>query len=213
MRAVPSGRLYGALVCVSLTATGLSGAAFAAEGAIEEILVTARLREESLQDSPIAVTAMSGESLEQMNLANLEDIAQTTPSLYLNPGRSDGLFIRGAAKSQADLVGAKVVRIGRLTADEAYLAVRGLIGRDNEMNARFFAPFLLAMPEVLHAIGAIDEPDAAPLLLEQAGTRIVTVLRPAGLATMKNAKVTVHFTEDSKDMSKTATRVIVQTAK
>ena len=35
----------------------------------------------------------------------------------------------------------------------------------------------------------------------------------AGLATMKNAKVTVHFTEDSKDMSKTATRVIVQTAK
>jgi hypothetical protein len=35
----------------------------------------------------------------------------------------------------------------------------------------------------------------------------------AGLATMKNAKVTVHFTEDSKDQSKTATRVIVQTAK
>jgi hypothetical protein len=35
----------------------------------------------------------------------------------------------------------------------------------------------------------------------------------AGLATMKDAKVTVHFTEDSKDMSKTATRVIVQTAK
>jgi hypothetical protein len=35
----------------------------------------------------------------------------------------------------------------------------------------------------------------------------------AGLATMKNAKVTVHFTEDSKDQSKTATRVIVQMAK
>jgi iron complex outermembrane receptor protein len=95
MRAVPSGRLCGALVCVSLMAAGMSGAAFAAEGAIEEIVVTARLREESLQDSPIAVTAMSGESLDRMNLANLEDIAQTTPSLYLNPGRSDGLFIRG----------------------------------------------------------------------------------------------------------------------
>jgi hypothetical protein len=35
----------------------------------------------------------------------------------------------------------------------------------------------------------------------------------AGLATMKDAKVTVHFTEDSKDHGKTATRVIVQTAK
>ena len=62
----------------------------------------------------------------------------------------DGLFVRSAAKAHADLVGARVVRIGRLTADEAYLAVRGLIGRDNEMNARFFAPFLL--PRVLPAV-------------------------------------------------------------
>ena len=108
----------------------------------------------------------------------------------------DGLFIRSAAKAQADLVGAKVVRIGRLTADEAYLAVRGLIGRDNEMNARFFAPFLLAMPEVLHAIGAIDQPDAAPLLLEQAGTRIVTVLRPAGLAAMMPSDTDVSWTQE-----------------
>ena len=108
----------------------------------------------------------------------------------------DGLFIRSAAKAQADLVGAKVVRIGRLTADEAYLAVRGLIGRDNEMNARFFAPILLAMPEVLHAIGAIDQPDAAPLLLEQAGTRTVTVLRPAGLAAMMPSDTDVSWTQE-----------------
>jgi tetratricopeptide (TPR) repeat protein len=108
----------------------------------------------------------------------------------------DGLFIRSAAKAQADLVGAKVVRIGRLTADEAYLAVRGLIARDNEMNARFFAPFLLAMPEVLHAIGAIDEPDAAPLLLEQAGARTVTVLRPAGLAAMMPSDTDVSWMQE-----------------
>ena len=108
----------------------------------------------------------------------------------------DGLFIRSAAKAQADLVGAKVVRIGRLTADEAYLAVRGLIGRDNEMNARFFAPFLLAMPEVLHAIGAIDEPDAAPLLLEQAGTRTVTVLHPSGLAPMMPSDTDVSWMQE-----------------
>jgi Tetratricopeptide repeat len=108
----------------------------------------------------------------------------------------DGLFIRSAAKAQADLVGAKVVRIGRLTADEAYLAVRGLIGRDNEMNARYFAPFLLAMPEVLHAIGAIDEPDAAPLLLEQAGTRTVAVVRPAGLAPMMPSDMDVSWRQE-----------------
>jgi hypothetical protein len=108
----------------------------------------------------------------------------------------DGLFIRGALTARADLVGAKVLRIGRLTADEAYLAVRELIGRDNEMNARFFAPFLLAMPEVLHAIGAIDEPGAVPLLLEQAGTRTVAVLRPSGPAPMMPSDTDVSWMQE-----------------
>jgi hypothetical protein len=105
----------------------------------------------------------------------------------------DGLFVRSAAKAQADLVGAKVIRLGRLTTDQAYFAVRELIGRDNEMNARFFAPFLLAMPEVLHAIGAIDEPEAVPLLLEQAGARTVAVLRPSGLAAMMPSDTDVSW--------------------
>lgn len=35
----------------------------------------------------------------------------------------------------------------------------------------------------------------------------------AGLATMKDSKVTVHFTENASDHTKTATRIIVQTAK
>ena len=105
----------------------------------------------------------------------------------------DGLFVRSAARAHADLVGAKVLRIGRLPTEQAYLAVRALVGRDNEMNARFFAPFLLAMPEVLHAIGAIDEPGPAPLLLEQAGTRTVAVLRPAGPAPMMPADTDVSW--------------------
>ena len=119
---------------------------------------------------------------------------QTYPvRLYLF---KDGLFIRGALTARADLVGAKVLRIGRHTADEAYLAVRELIGRDNEMNARFFAPFLLAMPEVLHAIGAIDEPGAVPLLLEQAGTRTVAVLRPSGPAPMMPSDTDVSWMQE-----------------
>ena len=35
----------------------------------------------------------------------------------------------------------------------------------------------------------------------------------AGLATMKNARVTVHFTEDAQAKTKTATRIIVQPGK
>lgn len=108
----------------------------------------------------------------------------------------DGLFVRSAARAHADLVGARVVRIGRLTADEAYRAVRVLIGRDNEMSARYFAPFLLVMPEILHAIGAIDEPDVAPLLLEQAGARTIALLRPAGPAAMLPADTDASWAQD-----------------
>jgi hypothetical protein len=109
----------------------------------------------------------------------------------------DGLFIRSAAKAQADLVGAKVVRIGRMTTTQAYEAVRELIGRDNEMNARYFAPFLLVMPEVLHAIGAIDDPANAPVLLEQDGARTVAVLQPSGPAAMMPSDTDVSWAQEA----------------
>jgi Tetratricopeptide repeat/Peptidase family S41 len=109
----------------------------------------------------------------------------------------DGLFIRSATREQADLVGAKVVRIGRMTAAQAYEAVRELIGRDNEMNARYFAPFLLAMPEVLHAIGAIDDLETAPLLLEQAGVRTIVVIRPSGAAAMMPSDTDISWAPEA----------------
>jgi hypothetical protein len=109
----------------------------------------------------------------------------------------DGLFIRSARREHADLVGAKVVRIGRLTTGQAYEAVRELIGRDNEMNARYFAPFLLVMPEILHAIGAIDDLENAPVLLEQDGTRTVAVLRPSGVAAMMPSDTDVSWAPEA----------------
>jgi hypothetical protein len=105
----------------------------------------------------------------------------------------DGLFVRSASREQAGIVGAEVIRIGRLTTAQAYNAVRELIGRDNEMNARYFAPFLLVMPEILHAIGAIDEPGNAALLLEQSGARTAAVLRPSGLAAMMPSDTDVSW--------------------
>ena len=40
-------------------------------GAIEEVLVTARRREESLQDVPIAISAFGGESLQQRGVESV----------------------------------------------------------------------------------------------------------------------------------------------
>lgn len=95
---------------------------------------------------------------------------------------ADGLAVRAASREHADVVGAKVVRIGSSSADQAYRAVRELIGRDNEMDARFFAPHLLVMPEILHALGLIDDMEDAAFTLDVGGTVRTLRLSPAGPA-------------------------------
>jgi Peptidase family S41 len=96
----------------------------------------------------------------------------------------DGLYIRAAARENADLAGSKIIKIGNATAGQAYAAVRELIGRDNEMGARFFAPHLLAMPEVLQALGLIDNMEEARFTVESSGRRRVVTLKPLGPADM-----------------------------
>lgn len=86
----------------------------------------------------------------------------------------DTLTVRAADRGHADLVGARVDRIGNVTAAEAYERVRPYIGRDNEMDVRFFAPQLLAMPEVLHGLGLAPDADSARFELRVDGaTRTV----------------------------------------
>src|SRR5687768_16745954 len=92
----------------------------------------------------------------------------------------DGLYVRAAHRIHADLAGARVLRIGDASPDEAYRRVRPYIGRDNEMGVKFFAPHLLAIPEVLHAAGLAPSPDS--VLFELAvGDSVRSVwLRPIG---------------------------------
>ena len=51
------------------------------------ITVTARRREESLQDVPVSVTAYSGAQLEQIGAQDITIIAQTTPNVTLEVSR------------------------------------------------------------------------------------------------------------------------------
>jgi len=51
---------------------------------LEEIVVTARKREETLQEVPIAVTAFSAAALQSIGMRNLEDIALRTPGLQFS---------------------------------------------------------------------------------------------------------------------------------
>ena len=64
---------------------------------VDEIVVTARKREESLLDIPESVTAIGGSDIARQNIKSLEDVGFLIPSLNLSP-RADGfpnVSIRG----------------------------------------------------------------------------------------------------------------------
>ena len=96
----------------------------------------------------------------------------------------DGLYIRAARREQAGIVGTRVVRIGKVSAEAACDAVGAIVGQDNAMDVKFFAPLLLAMPEVLHGLGLIDDMESAPFTLAGSGGVRVVSLKPAGPAEM-----------------------------
>lgn len=99
----------------------------------------------------------------------------------------DGLFVRAAQREYAALVGTRVVTVGNTTVEEAVARAVAITGRDNEMGARYFAPFLLAMPEVLHALGLTANPDEAQFTLEKNGQRQTVTLKPIGTPEMMPA--------------------------
>ena len=55
------------------------------DGGLAEITITARFREEPLQRTPLAITAITAESLELRNATNVVDIGKFAPNVTINP--------------------------------------------------------------------------------------------------------------------------------
>jgi outer membrane receptor protein involved in Fe transport len=66
--------------------------------ALEEVIVTARRRAENIQETPIAVSALSGDDLRERGLSNVQDLAKVVPSLEIMKNRSSAIFIRGVGE-------------------------------------------------------------------------------------------------------------------
>lgn len=73
---------------IALSAMLLVLPAQAGAQGVAEIVVTARKREESLQDVPISVQAISGDVIESQGLVDFQSIAPYTPNF--NYGQSTG---------------------------------------------------------------------------------------------------------------------------
>ncbi|MFQ5659424.1 MAG: TonB-dependent receptor [Gammaproteobacteria bacterium] len=93
-------------IAISLSGVYLSALAFtsvlipvqtATAAPLEEVVVTARKRQESLQDVPISVQAIAGEQIAEQGLVDIQQIAPYTPNFsYIKAaGASDLYFMRG----------------------------------------------------------------------------------------------------------------------
>ncbi|MGH8188618.1 MAG: TonB-dependent receptor, partial [Steroidobacteraceae bacterium] len=70
---------------------------------IEQVVVTARRREESLQDVPIAITALTADQLLEQNVRTLEDMTAYAPNIKVSAGRATSstinAYIRGVGQN------------------------------------------------------------------------------------------------------------------
>jgi iron complex outermembrane recepter protein len=110
-RKKPTPCCVGTTVLVALTCSSGAHIAHAqdtspdsANALLEEIVVTARRTEESLQRVPVSVSVISGDDLAQRSLDNLAAVGQSTPNFLFGErgasGRGSGvIYIRGVGQS------------------------------------------------------------------------------------------------------------------
>jgi iron complex outermembrane receptor protein len=97
------------LLCSAIAATALGGlsAAQAQETRmLEEVVVTAQKRAESMQEVPIAVTAVTGDAIADQNITNISGLQNAIPNVQINTfanSPDSAVFtIRGVGVNDAD---------------------------------------------------------------------------------------------------------------
>jgi iron complex outermembrane recepter protein len=88
------------LALAVMASVGSVSSVSAEEFALEEIVVTAQKRAQSLQDVPISVSAVGGEKLSEAGIENLQDLSAYVPNLKIvEGGLVPQMFIRGIGSS------------------------------------------------------------------------------------------------------------------
>ena len=86
----------------------------------------------------------------------------------------DGVFVRDGDRQYKELIGKRVIRVGKLPVDEALERVATVTPRDNTQQIKWMAPHYMTRVEVLDALGIIDGLDHVDLVLEDEAGRQTT---------------------------------------
>jgi hypothetical protein len=105
----------------------------------------------------------------------------------------DDLYIRATQPEERSLLGARVLRIGSVSEADAYAAARTMIGHDNEGGARYWAEYLLAMPEVLEALHITSTVDDVPLTVATPQGEVQVTLHPSAPVEMSGDVSTLFY--------------------
>jgi len=114
--------------CLALLLSAVMVKAASAQGVLEEVIVTAQFRQQDVQDTPIAITVISGEMLDVRGHNTLEEISAQAPNVTLTragafAGPALIAFIRGVG--QTDFNPALEPGVGLYVDDVYYSTLTG----------------------------------------------------------------------------------------
>jgi hypothetical protein len=122
------------------------------------------------------IAAMIGDGHTYVELQNPPANFRHYPlKLYWFP---DGVYVVKADKKYAAAVGGRVVRLGKVSGQNAYEAVSQIVPRDNLSQVKWMTPFYMSLAEVLDGLGLVDNQEAVPLTVEKDGVQTTVVLKP-----------------------------------
>jgi iron complex outermembrane receptor protein len=96
------------MICAGLSPAvfvpGLASSQEAADGQLQEVTVTAQYRSQNLQDTPLSISAISGEALAERNVVDIAQAGNLIPNVNLTKnaggfGQMASIYIRGVGQS------------------------------------------------------------------------------------------------------------------
>lgn len=92
---------------------------------------------------------------------------------------SDGIFVRSAPRALKGTIGARLLRLGQVDVEEAFVRVASATPHDNDMTLKNWVPSIMMIPEILHAQNITTDSDRAQFVFaDRNGREIILDLAP-----------------------------------